>query len=147
RSTADPEVEADIAGFMAQMALVQAQLNSVAQIHDIDIRADTGSAHARLSALWLQIQSLTAKDFVIKIKARWNKFTNTMGSIANFSRSMAEIGGSMGRNSMIAMSPTLVPILGSAVHLLGNLGPMIGVMAGSTFALGSAFITAGLGAV
>lgn len=147
RSTADPEVEADIAGFMAQMALVQAQLNSVAQIHDIDIRADTGSAHARLSALWLQIRSLTAKDFVIKIEARWNKFTNTMGSIANFSRSMAEIGGSMGRNSMIAMSPTLVPILGSVVHLIGNLAPMIGVMAGSTFALGSAFITAGLGAV
>src|SRR5690606_40557799 len=59
RSTADPQVEADIAGFMAQMAAVQTQLDIVTREHDVDIRADTGSARARLALLMLQIRGMT----------------------------------------------------------------------------------------
>lgn len=145
RTTADPEVEADIAGFMAQMALVQAQLNGVIQTHDIDIRADTGSAHARLSALWLQIRSLTARDFVMRVRARWSNYQDTMGAIANFSRSIGEVMAMTGRGIMISLSPAIVPLLGSLALLIGNLGPMLGTVAGSTFAFATALGAAGLG--
>lgn len=145
RSTASPEVEADIAGFMAQMSAVEAQLDLVTRTHDVDIRADTGSASARISALWLQVRALTAKDFVIGIQARWANYQAVMGAMAAFSRNFAEIIGMTARGIGIFISPAIVPILASVVGLLGNLGPMLGVIMGSTFALATSFGAAGIG--
>lgn len=146
RSTADPQVEADITGFMAQMAAVQAQLDIVTREHDVDIRVDAGGASARLSALWLQIRSLTARDFVANITARWANYQAVMGAMASFSRNFSEIVGMTARGITIAMSPAIVPVLSSVVGLLGNLGPMIGTIGGSMFALATSFGAAGIGA-
>lgn len=147
RSTADPQVEAHIAGFMAQMAAVQAQLDVVTREHDVDIRVDAGGASARLAALWLQIKALTVKDFVVGIKARWANYQAVMGAMAAFSRNFSEIAGMVSRGLLIAISPAIVPILASVVGLLGNLGPMLGTIAGSSFALVGAFAAAGFGAM
>ena len=146
RSTANPEVEANIAGFMAQMLAVQAQLDIVTREHDIDIRADTGGAQARIAALWLQIKGLTTRDFVASISARWQNYQAVMGAMASFSRNFGEIVGMTARGIAIAISPTIVPVLASVVGLLGQLGPMLGVIAGSSFALLTSFGAAGLGA-
>lgn len=145
RSTTDPNVEADIAGFMAQMALVQATLNGVIQTHDIDIRADTGSAMARISLLWLQLKALTVRDFVINIRAAWSNYQSTMGALAAFSRNFSEITGMVAGGIKVAMSPAIVPVIASLVGLLGQLGPMLGTIAGSSFALVTAFAAAGIG--
>ncbi|WP_416144901.1 hypothetical protein [Planococcus koreensis] len=145
RTTADPQVEADIAGFMAQMAAVQAQLEVVTREHDVDIRVDAGGASARLAALWLQIKALTAKDFIVGIQARWANYQAIMGAMAAFSRNFSEIAGMVGRGLTIAISPAIVPVLASVIGLLGNLGPMLGTIAGSSFALVGAFAAAGIG--
>lgn len=146
RSTADPQVEADIAGFMAQMALVEARLSDVIETHDINIRADTGSARARLAVLALQIRGMTARDHVIKIRAAWQNYQAVMGAMASFSRNFSEILGMVGGGIKIMMSPAIVPVLASVVGLLGTLGPMIGTLLGSTFALATSFGAAGIGA-
>ncbi|ANU28460.1 phage tail protein [Planococcus versutus] len=146
RSTASPEVEADIAGFMAQMASVESQLDLVTRTHDVNIRADTGSASARISALWLQVRALTARDFVVGIRARWANYQAVMGAMAAFSRNFGEIIGMTARGIGIFISPAIVPIVASLVGLLGQLGPMLGVIMGSTFALATSFGAAGIGA-
>lgn len=146
RSTANPQVEADIAGFMAQMAMVQAQLADVTEVHDIDIRADTGRVTARLSILWLQLRAFTTRDFVVKLRASWANYQAVMGAMASFSRNFGEIVGMTTRGITIAMSPAIVPVLASVVGLLGQLGPMLGVIGGSSFALLSSFGAAGIGA-
>ena len=146
RSTADPQVEADIAGFMAQMAAVQSQLDIVTREHDIDIRADTGTARAKLALLMLQIRAMTGRDHVIKIRAAWANYQAVMGAMATFTRNFAEVAGMVGRGLSIMISPAIVPVLTSVVGLIGNLGPMIGTLLGSTFALATSFGAAGIGA-
>ncbi|KAA0956627.1 hypothetical protein FQ085_11580 [Planococcus sp. ANT_H30] len=145
RTTADPQVEADIGGFMAQMALVQAQLANVTETHDIDIRADTGNVTARLALLRLQLQSFAAQNFVVRMKAVWNDYQAVMGKMAAFSRNFGEMVGMTARGIGIFIAPAIVPVLASVVGLLGQLGPMLGVIAGSSFALLSSFGAAGIG--
>lgn len=145
RSTASPEVEADIAGFMAQMGAVQAQLTALTQEHDVDIDANATGFFATAARVNRQVREFARERVVVNIISRWNNYQATMGQIASFSRNIGEVAGITGRGGMILISPAAVPIIASAVGLIGNLGPMIGVLAGSTFALGSAFGTAGIG--
>lgn len=145
RSTADPQVEADIAGFMAQMGAVQAQLSALNERHDVDITADATGFFATAARVNRQVREFARERVVVNIMSRWNNYQATMGQIASFSRNIGEVAGITGRGGMILISPAAVPIIASAVGLIGNLGPMIGALAGSTFALASAFGTAGIG--
>lgn len=145
RSTADPQVEADIAGFMAQMGAVQAQLSALNDRHDVDITADATGFFATAARVNRQVREFARERVVVNIISRWNNYQATMGQIASFSRNIGEVASITGRGGMILISPAAVPVIASAVGLIGNLGPMIGTLAGSTFALASAFGTAGIG--
>lgn len=145
RSTADPQVEADIAGFMAQMGAVQAQLSALNERHDVDITADATGFFVTAARVNRQVREFARERVVVNIISRWNNYQATMGQIASFSRNIGEVAAITGRGGMILISPAAVPVIASAVGLIGNLGPMIGALAGSTFALASAFGTAGIG--
>lgn len=146
RSTANPQVEADIAGFMAQIALVEAELNSVIQLHDVEIDADISGFRRGAAIVKAQVLAFSMERVVIPIRTAFTNYKNTMGQIANFSRSVSEVMAITGRGLMISLAPAIVPVLSSVVGLIGNLGPMIGTVAGSTFALATSFGAAGLGA-
>lgn len=146
RSSASPEVEADIAGFMAQIAVVEAQLNAVADRHDVDIDADIGGFLRGAAIVSARARELGRNRIYVPVRLALNNYKNTMGQIANFSRSVGEVVSITARGGLIAISPAAVPVISSLVALLGQLGPLVGTVAGSTFALGSSFVTAGIGA-
>lgn len=145
RSSASPEVEADIAGFMAQIGAVQAQLADLNERHDVDIDADATGFFATAARVNRQVRQFARERVVVNIAARWNNYQQTMGQIATMSRNIGEVAGITGRGGMMLIAPAAVPVIASAVGLIGNLGPMIGTLGGSTFALASAFGTAGIG--
>lgn len=145
RNNTDAQIGAEITEFLREMAIVEAELAQLAREHDIDIDADTGEAQRGLLALWARIRALTNSRFVVKIRTNWTNYQNTMGAIANFSRSIGEIMQMTTRGIMISLSPALVPLIASLIGLIGNLGPMVGTLGGSTFALATAMGAAGLG--
>lgn len=71
------------------------------------------------------------------------KFQNRLARLANTIRALGTVMSNMGQGAMLIVSPALIPILASVAGLLGSLGPMIGTIAGSTFALATAFGFAG----
>ncbi|NRG44839.1 hypothetical protein HRF87_08690, partial [Bacillus sp. CRN 9] len=71
------------------------------------------------------------------------KFQNRLARLANTIRALGTVMSNMGQGAMLIASPALIPILASVAGLLGHLGPMIGTIAGSTFALATAFGFAG----
>lgn len=74
-------------------------------------------------------------------------FQNRIHRLANSIRAFGTVLGNMGMGSLLIASPSMVPILAASAGLIGSLGPMIGVLAGSTFALATAFGFAGSAAV
>lgn len=140
-------VDATIREFLSDMAVVEATTAEITHgDHDVEIDADIGGFLRGAARVRAQAMELARDRIVIPINTRWNNYKNTMGQIANFSRSLGEIGAMTAGGIKIAMSPAIVPVLASVVGLVGQLGPMLGTVAGSTFALGSAFGTAGIGA-
>lgn len=145
-SGADADIGADLSEFMSEMATVNAILADLARDHDVDIDADIDDFNRGANSVWARIQRFTRERIVIPIQTRWQNYQNTMGQIASFSRNIGEIMSMTARGIMISVSPAIVPIITSLVGLLGQLGPMLGTIGGSTFALGTAFATAGIGA-
>ncbi|MFT4415326.1 phage tail protein [Fredinandcohnia humi] len=83
----------------------------------------------------------------VNVRVNYNKAQQRLDSIANAIRTLQTVGGNMVFGSMLAISPSIVPILAAAIGALGALGPMMGVVAGSTFALATAFGVAGVAAL
>jgi hypothetical protein len=88
----------------------------------------------------------TASNVVVNVKVRYKKAQQRLDKIADTIRTLQTVGGNMVFGSLFAISPALVPILAATVGAIGALGPMIGVLAGSTFALATAFGFAGVAA-
>lgn len=127
-----------------------AQVNRIARktASDIvkDIKADDSQFKRKMLGVRKSIATLPKKVFV-KIEARVNKFQDKISKIANVMRSFQELNQNTMQGSLITVSPAIVPILSAAVGLVGSLGPMIGVMGASTFALATAFGFAGTAAI
>lgn len=142
------EVDADIAGFMAQAAVVEATVAAVATSEPtVTFDADTAVAEAQAVGFIARLRALTARNFVIRMRTSWNNYQQVLGQMATFSRNFGEFTGMIGRGGMMLVSPAAIPVLASAVGLVGNLGPMLGVLGGATFGLATAFGAAGIGAV
>ena len=139
-------IGADIGRFQAKMAQVQATTKRVMKHDDKTISADISRFLRKAAEVAVVARTLSRNNIVIPIRATWKNYQNTMGAIATFSRNMSEIMQMTAQGIMISLSPAIVPIIASLVGLLGQLGPMLGTIAGSTFALGTAFATAGIGA-
>ncbi|MEZ0482654.1 hypothetical protein [Planococcus sp. SSTMD024] len=147
-SGADIGIGADIGEFMLGASTVQRELAMLERGEtDVDIDADIAKAQIAIALLLAQLRTLSLKDFTVRIRAKWDNFRNMMGSIANFQRNFDEITGSMGRGGLMFLSPAMVPVIASTVGLLGQLGPMLGTILGSTFALATSFGAAGIGAL
>ncbi|MGM0903059.1 MAG: phage tail protein [Bacillota bacterium] len=78
---------------------------------------------------------------------RIGNFQRKMDRLSATIHSLSNVGANMFQGGLLMMSPSIVPILAAAVGLLGSLGPMIGTIAGSTFALATAFGFAGMAAL
>nr|WP_309101684.1 hypothetical protein [Fredinandcohnia onubensis] len=83
----------------------------------------------------------------INVRVNYKKAQQRLDNIADTIRTLQTVGGNMVLGSMLAMSPAIVPILAATVAGIAMLGPMMGVMAGSTFALATAFGFAGAAAL
>jgi hypothetical protein len=81
----------------------------------------------------------TATDVVVNVKVRYKKAQQRLDKIADTIRTLGTVGQNMMFGSLLAISPSIVPILAATIGALGAIGPMIGVLAGSTFALATAF--------
>lgn len=140
-------IDANIREFMGKIAAIEAMANKI-QHGEVEVSIDAAiSGFMRGAALVrAQAMELGRKRIVIPIQAAIANYKNVMGQIANFSRNFDEVAGVMGRGGLMFLSPAAVPVIASTVGLLGQLGPMVGTIAGSTFALASAFGTAGIGA-
>lgn len=93
------------------------------------------------------IAKTVPNKIVVDVEARVNKFQQTMNRVSNFIHSLDNVMSNAVGGGMMMVSPAAVPILASAVGLLGSLGPMVGVLGGSTFALATAFGFAGTAAL
>lgn len=89
----------------------------------------------------------TASNVVVNVVVRYKKAQERLDKIADTIRTLQTVGGNMVFGSLFAISPALVPILAATVGAIGALGPMVGVLAGSTFALATAFGFAGAAAL
>jgi hypothetical protein len=90
----------------------------------------------------------TATNVVVNVVVnRYKLAQKRLDSIADKIRTLNTVGSNMAFGSLMAISPSIVPILAATVGAIASLGPMIGVLAGSTFALATAFGFAGLAAV
>lgn len=83
----------------------------------------------------------------IDVKVRYKKTQKRLDDIADTIRTLGTIGGNMLFGSLLAMSPGLVPVIAGLTAAIAMLGPMLGVVAGSTFALATALGFAGAAAL
>jgi phage-related protein len=89
----------------------------------------------------------TASNVVVNVNARVDKAQSRLDRIAKTINSIQTVAGNAMQGSLVAISPSAIPAIASLVGGLAALGPMIGTVAGSTFALATAFGFAGSAAV
>lgn len=146
-SGADVQISANIRNFLAKVAAIDAKKKEIQRGDtEVTITAAIRGFMRGAALVRAQAMALGKKRIVIPIRAALGNYKNVMGQIANFSRNIGEVASVMGRGGLMFLSPAAVPVIASAIGLLGQLGPVIGTVAGSTFALVSAFGTAGIGA-
>ncbi|WP_121640604.1 hypothetical protein [Virgibacillus sp. Bac330] len=85
----------------------------------------------------------TVKVVTKTAEKRINLFQNRLARLANSIRAFGTVVANMGQGGLLFASPSLVPILASAVGLLGTLGPLLAVAGSNTVALAAAFGIAG----
>lgn len=165
-ANSDPSVSvnANTAGFTAQTATVQAAVASIASASPtVNVNSNTAGALAGIATVQAAVAAVP-NNVTVDVNANTNRFTaaimsamrfaenrvnefqGSIARIAQTTRAFGELMQTTMRGASMALSPILVPLIASLGGLIGQLGPMVGVLAGSTFALGSAFATAGIGA-
>lgn len=143
----DISIDAEVADAVADVVALDAAVSALPNNVDIDISTDISDVVADVAVVRASLWQLIRDRIFIPIETRVNNFQQTIARIATFTRSFQELQQTTSRGIMISLSPALVPLIATLGGLIGDLGPMIGVLASSTFALGSAFLTAGIGAV
>ncbi|PPA70033.1 phage tail protein [Jeotgalibacillus proteolyticus] len=136
-------IGARIKEFQAKMKQVDAQVRKTAMGTDKPIGADISEFLRKAALVAAAARALARDKVIIPIEARVNRFQSAMDRIATTIRSFDTIIRNSIGGSFLAISPIIVPIISSITGALGNLGVMLGTIAGSTFALGSAFGLAG----
>ncbi|WP_191556615.1 phage tail protein [Metabacillus idriensis] len=136
----DIDVEADVAGAIADIAAVDAAAAALPNEVEIDVDVNT---HPFLSAMAL-INTQTQNVFR-GFERRLNNVQSAMDRFAQSIRTFGEIARYSLSGLLLMISPAIVPVIAHLIGVLGNLGVMLGVIAGSTFALVSAFAAAAIG--
>lgn len=141
---ADVNVNANTTQASAQLALVEEQADDIEV--DVDVNANTAQASAQMAIVEEQADHLDNRRIIVRIEARINKFQQKIQRIATSIRAFGELMQHTLMGTMMAVFPMISPLIANIMVALANLGPMIGTVAGSTFALAGAFVSAGAGA-
>lgn len=140
-------IGARITEFMARMRQVQNTIRTTANDVRVDIGADISQFNRRMAEIRARIASLIRERVVVKIEARIEEFQNKINRIATNIRAFGELMQHTLMGTLMAVFPAISPLLANVAVAIANLGPMIGTVAGSTFALAGAFAAAGAAAV
>lgn len=138
--------EGKINEFKKKMAQVKQAIQGIPNKFDVGVDANTTNFRKKMAQVKKAAKSIPNK-IVVKVEAKVNKFQNTIGRIANTMRAFDTVTQSTRQGLLTMVSPGIVPILASLAGVIGALGPMIGVMGGSTFAFATALGFAGTAAV
>lgn len=139
-------IGARITEFMARMRQVRETIRTSANDVRVDIGADVSQFNRRMAEIRARIAALTRDRVVVKIEARIENFQRKIQRIATDIRAFGELMQHTLSGSLIAVLPMIVPLIANIGVAIANLGPMIGTLAGSTFALAGAFASAGVAA-
>lgn len=140
------QIGARITEFMARMRQVQNTIRTTANDVRVDIGADVSEFNRRMAEIRARIATLIRERVVIKIEARIEDFQRKIQRIASNLRAFGELAQHTISGSLIAVLPAIVPIIANIGVAIANLGVMLGVTAGSAFALVGAFTAAGAAA-
>ncbi|MCT6927432.1 MAG: hypothetical protein M3Z89_05250 [Lysinibacillus fusiformis] len=139
-------IGARITEFMARMRQVQNTISTTANDVNVDVGADVSEFNRRMAEIRARIATLVRERVVIKIEARIENFQRKIQRIATDIRAFGELMQHTLTGSLIAVLPMIAPLIANIGVAIANLGPMIGTIAGSTFALAGAFTSAGVAA-
>ncbi|MGE7750696.1 hypothetical protein [Lysinibacillus fusiformis] len=139
-------IGARITEFMARMRQVQNTIRTTANDVNVDVGADVSEFNRRMAEIRARIATLVRERVVIKIEARIENFQRKIQRIATDIRAFGELMQHTLTGSLIAVLPMIAPLIANIGVAIANLGPMIGTIAGSTFALVGAFTSAGVAA-
>lgn len=136
------DVDADVAGAIADIAAVDAATAALPNNVEIDVTVDTNRFMQALSAIDRQTRRVFNS-----FERRLDNVQASMDRFAQSIRTFGEIARYSGSGLLLMISPAIVPIIANLIGVLGQLGAMIGTVAGATFALVSAFAVAAIGAL
>ncbi|MEE3805465.1 hypothetical protein V2H29_00715 [Lysinibacillus fusiformis] len=139
-------IGARITEFMARMRQVQNTIRTTANDVRVDIGADISQFRRKMAEIREKIATLVRDKVVVKIEARIENFQRKIQRIATDIRAFGELMQHTLTGSLIAVLPMIAPLIANIGVAIANLGPMIGTVAGSTFALVGAFASAGVAA-
>ncbi|WP_421927409.1 phage tail protein [Lysinibacillus capsici] len=140
------QIGARITQFMARMRQVREAIRTSANDVRVDIGADISGFNRRMAEIRARIAALVRDKVVVKIEARIENLQRKIQRIATDIRAFGELMQHTLQGSIIAVLPMIAPLLANVGVAITNLGPMIGTLAGSTFALAGAFASAGVAA-
>ncbi|MEB2279660.1 hypothetical protein LAV73_06550 [Lysinibacillus xylanilyticus] len=140
------KIGARITEFMAKMKQVQSTIKKSANDVRVDIGADVAQFKRKTAEVKAKMLALSREKVIIKIEARIEEFQRKIQRIAVNIRAFGELMQHTVMGTMMTVFPAVSPILANVAVAIANLGPMIGVVAGSTFALAGAFVSAGAAA-
>ncbi|MDZ5711665.1 hypothetical protein [Jeotgalibacillus haloalkalitolerans] len=137
------KIGARINEFTRKMKQVDAAVRKTAMGTDKPIGADISRFLRKAAEVAVVSRTLARDKVIVPIEARINDFQSKMDRIANSIRSLSTVITNQIGGAFLAISPSIVPIIAALTGALGNIGPMLGTIAGSSFALASALGVAG----
>jgi len=139
-------IGARINEFRQKMAQVDAAVRKTALATDKPIGADISEFLRKMALVRSAVTALNRRA-IVDIDARVTNFQGKMDRIATTIRSLSTVIANQLGGAFLSLSPTLAPIIATLTGALANLGPMIGTISGSAFALASAFGFAGVAGI
>ncbi|PPA70175.1 phage tail protein [Jeotgalibacillus proteolyticus] len=139
-------IDANIKKFRAKLAEVEALSKSMLHKEDKEIGADISEFMRKAAQLMTVAKAMERRPITVRIQARIENFQNKLSKIATTMRSFGEVSAATFQGIGIAISSGIVPVIATLTSNIMTLGAMLGTVGGSTFALASAFATAGIGA-
>ncbi|WP_428909051.1 hypothetical protein [Niallia sp. Krafla_26] len=115
-----------------QLTSIERIAERVEGVKTIEINADTATATAKLEKVQKKVDSIPRR-ITTHVKLEYSNWRKGMDRLADAGRDFGEITQNLGRGALFTALPAMVPT--------------VGVLAGGVGALGSAFTSAGLGAV
>ncbi|PUB12628.1 hypothetical protein [Paenisporosarcina sp. OV554] len=143
---ATKEINVDLNDFYIQMAEMNAETKVATKPAKKNIGANIADFMRKAAQVAVVARSIARDKVVVIFTASIKRYQAAMTKYASMTRALGEVMQNTFQGVGVMLSAGLVPVIAVLGGAIGNLGPMLGVVAGSTFALASAFAVAGIGA-